>query len=851
MDVGAIQNRSITEEMRTAYLDYAMSVIVSRALPDTRDGLKPVQTRILFGMWDMGMRANTPYKKCARIVGDVLGKMHPHGDSSVYDALARLAQPWNMRYPLVDGQGNFGSIDGDPPAAMRYTEARLSAIAEEMLFDIEKNTVDFRDNFDGTFREPTVLPARLPNLLLNGANGIAVGMATNIPPHNLSEICQAIVYLIDHEDCSVEELIKFVPGPDFPTGGLILGNEGVNAAYATGRGQVTIRAKAHVEEGARNSHQIIVTELPFQVNKARLQERIAELVREKKIEGIRDLRDESDRNGMRVVIMLKQDAQPRKVLNALYKHTQMQTSFGINMLSLIEDGRQPRLLPLKRMLQEYVDHRRVVIRRRTEFDLEKARARAHILEGLKRAIDILDEVIRTIRESRSRESARTNLMRDYSFSEAQANAILDMQLGRLAALERKRIEDELAELVKTILELEEILANTAKLNSLIKADLKYLEEKYGDARRTQIVYGVNGEVSDEDLIPDTKLLITMSDRGYIKSQLPEVFRTQRRGGRGKKGATIREEDVMSHILTCNSMHDLLFFTNNGRVYKLKAHEVPDSSRTAKGLPLVNLIDLQPNEPVTSMLSVPDYDQAKYLLMATRRGKIKRTLLEEYSSVRSNGLIAIGLEAGDELGWVTTTMGDEDVVLTTRMGKTLRFDQAQVRSMGRPASGVRGIGLRFGDEVISMNTVTPEHMDTAQLITIGKNGKGKRTPLKLYSRKGRATYGVITMALTDDDTVALARVIYHDMVLTIITTNGIILRTEASQLRVCGRSAQGVKVVELDDNDTVVAMAADEPEDDTEKQKRILDLGDMIGVDMLELSDDDGEESAADDSEAGE
>lgn len=844
MDAGAIQNRNITDEMRTAYLDYAMSVIVSRALPDTRDGLKPVQTRILYGMWDMGMRANTAYKKCARIVGDVLGKMHPHGDSSVYDALARLAQPWNMRYPLVDGQGNFGSIDGDPPAAMRYTEARLSAIAEEMLFDIEKNTVDFRDNFDGTYREPTVLPARLPNLLLNGANGIAVGMATNIPPHNLGEICRAIVYLIDHTDCSVEDLLKFVPGPDFPTGGLILGTDGINAAYATGRGQVTIRAKAHVEEGTRNSHQIIITELPFQVNKARLQERIAELVREKKIEGIRDIRDESDRNGMRVVIMLKQDAQPRKVLNALYKHTQMQTSFGINMLSLIEEGRQPRLLTLKRMLQEYVEHRQVVIRRRTEFDLEKARARAHILEGLKRAIDILDEVIRTIRESRSREAARTNLMRDYAFTEAQANAILDMQLGRLAALERKRIEDELAELVTTIAELEEILANPAKLNSLIKADLKYLEEKYGDARRTQIVYGVNGEVSDEDLIPDTKLLITMSDRGYIKSQQPEVFKTQRRGGRGKKGASIREEDVMSHILTCSSMHDLLFFTNLGRVYKLKAHEVPDSSRTAKGLPLVNLIDLQPNEHVTSMLSVPDYDQAKYLLMATRRGKIKRTLLEEYSTVRSNGLIAIGLEAGDELGWVTTTMGDEDVMLTTRMGKSLRFDQGQVRPMGRPASGVRGITLRFGDEVISMDTVTPEHMDTAQLITIGKHGKGKRTPLKLYTRKGRGTQGVNTMTLSEEDTVALARVIYNDMVLTFITSNGIILRTEASELRVCGRSAQGVKVVALDDNDTVVAMAADEPEDDSEKQKRILDLGDMIGVDMFEAGEEDGDDDAA-------
>lgn len=845
MEVGAVQNRNITDEMRTAYLDYAMSVIVQRALPDTRDGLKPVQTRILFGMWDLGMRANQPYKKSARIVGDVLGKMHPHGDSSVYDALARMAQPWNMRYPLIDGQGNFGSIDGDPPAAMRYTEARLSAIAEEMLFDIEKNTVDFRDNFDGTFREPTVLPGRLPNLLLNGASGIAVGMATNIPPHNLGEICRAIVYLVDHPDASTEDLLKIVPGPDFPTGGLILGSEGINAAYSSGRGLVTIRAKAHVEEGTRNSHQIIVTELPFQVNKARLQERIAEMVREKKIDGIRDIRDESDRNGMRIVIMLKQDAQPRKVLNALYKHSQMQTTFGINMLSLVENGRQPRLLTLKRMLQEYIGHRREVIRRRTEFDLDKARARAHILEGLTRAIDILDEVIQTIRDSRTRDSARNNLMRNYSFSEAQSNAILDMQLGRLAALERKRLEDELAEVRKTIAELEEILGNESKLLSLIKADMKYLEEKYGDARRTQIVYGVNGEVNDEDLIPDAKLLITLSDRGYIKSQSPDIFRTQRRGGRGIRGAATREEDVMSHILTCNTMHDLLFFTNRGRVYRLKAHEVPDASRTAKGLPLVNLIDLQPQESVTSVLSVADYDSAKYLLMATRRGKIKRSLLEEYSMVRSNGLIAIGLDEGDELGWVTTTMGDEDVVLTTSLGKTIRFEQSQVRSMGRPASGVRGINLRPEDEVISMDTISESQAKTAQLITISRQGKGKRTPAALYPRKGRGTQGVISMVLGADDSIALARVIDFEMLLTFITSNGIVLKTQASEIRLCGRSAQGVRVLSLDESDTVVAMAADDPEDENQKQKRILDVGDMIGVDMFESVDDEDDAPAGD------
>jgi len=526
----------------------------------------------------------------------------------------------------------------------------------------------------------------------------------------------------------------------------------------------------------------------------------------------------------------------------------MQTTFGINMLSLVENGRQPRLLTLKRMLQEYIGHRREVIRRRTEFDLDKARARAHILEGLTRAIDILDEVIQTIRDSRTRDSARNNLMRNYSFSEAQSNAILDMQLGRLAALERKRLEDELAEVRKTIAELEEILGNESKLLSLIKADMKYLEEKYGDARRTQIVYGVNGEVNDEDLIPDAKLLITLSDRGYIKSQSPDIFRTQRRGGRGIRGAATREEDVMSHILTCNTMHDLLFFTNRGRVYRLKAHEVPDASRTAKGLPLVNLIDLQPQESVTSVLSVPDYDSAKYLLMATRRGKIKRSLLEYYNKVRSTGVTAIGLDEGDELGWVTTTMGDEDVVLTTSLGKTIRFEQSQVRSMGRPASGVRGINLRPEDEVISMDTISASQAKTAQLITISRHGKGKRTPAALYPRKGRGTQGVISMILGADDSIALARVIDFEMLLTFITSNGIVLKTQAGEIRLCGRSAQGVKVLSLDENDTVVAMAADDPEDENQKQKRILDMGDMIGVDMFDSGDDDDDQAAPGDDE---
>ncbi len=817
MEIGIVRPRNITEEMRSAYLDYAMSVIVSRALPDARDGLKPVQARILFGMWDMGIRANQPHKKCARIVGDILGKMHPHGDGAVYDALARLVQPWNMRYPLVDGQGNFGSVDGDPPAAMRYTEARLTPIAEEMLIDIEKNTVDFRDNFDGTFREPAVLPARLPNLLLNGAAGIAVGMATNIPPHNLGELCDAIAYLIDNPDATVEDLIAIVPGPDFPTAGMILGTDGIMNAYSTGRGHITLRARAHIEEAARGAFHIVVTELPYQVNKARLQERIAELARERKIEGIRDVRDESDRTGMRLVIILKQDAQPRKVLNALYKHTQMQTTFGVNMLALVEGGRQPRLLTLKRMLQEHIDHRRDVIRRRTEFDLEKARARAHILEGLKIALDNLDAVITTIRNSRSRDNARINLMSGFALSEAQANAILDMQLGRLAALERQRIEEEYRDVIKLIGELEDILANPRKVLHLIKQDLKYLKEKYGDPRRTRIVPDANGEVSDEDLIPDVRVLITLTDRGYIKRQSPDVYRTQRRGGRGVRGAATREQDVVRHILTASTMDDLLFFTDRGKVYQLKAHELPDASRTAKGLPLVNLIALEPGEQVTSVLAVPDFEKAEYLIMATVRGKIKRTALKEYSQVRSNGLIAIGLEEGDLLGWVAMTHGHEDILLTTARGQTVRFRQEEVRPMGRPASGVIGVALDADDRVVSMDLA----QEGAALLVVTVNGIGKRTDLAEYPVKGRATSGVITIRLRQGDEVAVAHVVRDRSLLTFISEGGMVMRTEAGGISMFGRSTQGVTIVNLAAKDRVAALCVEEPDDGEERSDRIL------------------------------
>jgi DNA gyrase subunit A len=808
MEIGIVRPVSITDEMRSAYLSYAMSVIVSRALPDARDGLKPVQRRILYAMLREGHRYNQRYSKCAGIVGEVLKKYHPHGDSAVYDALVRLAQPWNMRYPLIDGQGNFGSVDGDAAAAYRYTEARLTEIAEELLRDIEKNTVDWRPNFDGEHEEPKMLPALLPNLLLNGASGIAVGMATNIPPHNLNEICDGIIHLIDNPEATVEDLIKIIPGPDFPTAANILGTQGIMEAYSTGRGQITLRAKAHVEEAARGAFHIVVTELPYQVNKARLQERIAELAKDRKIEGIRDVRDESDRSGMRLVIILKQEAQPKKVLNALYKHTQMQNTFGVNMLALVEGGQQPRVLTLKRVLQEHIEHRREVIRRRTEFDLEKARERAHILEGLKIALDNLDEIIRTIRESRTADSARNNLIRNFSLSERQAAAILELQLRRLAALERKKIEDEYREVIKLIAELEDILANPRRVLHMIQDDLRNLKTKFGDARRTRIMPDVDGEVSDEDLIPDVRVLITLTDRGYIKRQQGDTYRTQRRGGRGIKGMMTREQDVVRHIISCGTLNDLLFFTDRGKVYQLKAHEVPDSSRTAKGLPLVNLISLEPGEQVTSILAVEDFDDGEYLLMATQRGKIKRTLLKEYSQVRSNGLIAIGLEEGDLLGWVTMSQGNEDILMTTARGQTIRFRQEEVRPMGRPATGVIGINLDNGDRVVNMSLAR----EGADLLVVTAKGFGKRTELSEYPTKGRAGGGVITLRIRPNDEIVSAAIVTDRSLLTFITTSGMVMRTTTEDISQLGRATQGVTLIDPNEGDKVAALSAEEPEE---------------------------------------
>lgn len=808
MEIGIVRPVNIVDQMRTAYLDYAMSVIVQRALPDVRDGLKPVQRRILYGMWDMGIRHNTAYKKSARIVGDVMGKMHPHGDQSVYDALVRLAQEWSMRYMLIDGQGNFGSVDGDPAAAMRYTEARLANVAEELLYDIDKNTIDFIPNFDGSYQQPSVLPARLPNLLLNGAAGIAVGMATNIPPHNLGELCDAINLLIDNPEATVEELLEIVPGPDFPTGGIILGNEGIVNAYSTGKGHIIIRAKAHIEEAARGAFHIVLTELPYQVNKARLQERIAELVKDKKIEGIRDVRDESDRSGIRLVVILKQDAQPRKVLNHLFKFTSMQVTFGVNMLALV-DGLQPRVLTLKKALQHYVEYRQSVIRRRTEFELARARARAHILEGYKIALDQLDAIIQTIRDSRSRESARNNLQRNFRLSELQANAILEMQLGRLAALERKKIEDEYREVLKVITGLEAILGDERKVLALIKEDLAYLKEKYGDVRRTRIMAGATGDISAEDLIPDIQVLVTVTDRGYIKRLPADTYRTQHRGGKGIKGMATREADVVEHMLTCNTLDDLLFFTDRGKVYQLKAHEVPDASRTAKGLPLVNLISLEPGEQIKAILNVPDFDDGEYLVMATVRGKIKRTILNEYSSVRSNGLIAIGLEENDELRWVRMSNGNEDILLTSRKGQTIRFHQDQVRAMGRPASGVIGMNLDADDRVLSMELAVPDK----DLLVVTTKGFGKRTALPDYPVKGRAGGGVITIKLREGDEIAAAQVIAPSDSLTLISRNGIVIKVAADSISRLGRLTQGVIVMSLKPGDSVAALSVESQQEE--------------------------------------
>jgi DNA gyrase subunit A len=807
-NLGAVQLASIETEMRSSYLDYAMSVIVQRALPDARDGLKPVQRRILYAMSELGMRSNSRYRKSAGVVGEVLKNFHPHSDTAVYDTLVRMAQNFNLRYPLIDPQGNFGSVDGDGAAAMRYTECRLAPIADEMLSDIDKNTVDFKPNYDASTKEPKVLPATLPNLLVNGAVGIAVGMATNIPPHNLTEIADAVRYVIDNPDCTIEDLMEIVQGPDFPTGGTILGREGIRAAYSTGRGRVVIRAKAFVEESARgNRFQIVATELPYQVNKAALLERIAELVKDGKIDGISDLRDESDRTGMRMIIELKRDAQPMKVLNNLFKHTAMQQTFGINMLALVEDGMVPRVLTLKRALQEYIAHRQVVITRRTEFELERARKRAHILEGLKKALDIIDQIIATIRKSRTTETARNNLISEYQFSEVQAQAILDMRLARLAALERKKIEDELKEVRAQIKYLEGLLADPKKILGLISDDMTRLKESYGDERLTRI-QDVSGDLSEEDLIPQHGVLVTLTKRGYVKRINEDVYRTQHRGGKGITGVTMREADDIQQLMAANTHDSLLVFTNRGRVFQVKVHEIPDAGRTAKGLPIVNILAMQPDETVATMLPIKDFTKAEYLFFTTRLGQVKRTALSQFQSVRSTGIIAIGLEPHDELAWVRVTGGKDEIVLVTQKGQAIRFAESDARPMGRPAAGVIGIRLEPGDRVIASECVR----DDEDLLVVGTKGLGKRTPMSQFSRIKRGGKGVTAMKLTSrTGDIVQAAMVRGDETVVMLSTAGQLIRIPCSQINRSGRATQGVTLMRMSgDNETVASMTVIQP-----------------------------------------
>jgi DNA gyrase subunit A len=812
MEIGNIQQVDIDAQMREAYLDYAMSVIVARALPDARDGLKPVHRRILFAMDELGIRSNGSYKKSARIVGEVLGKYHPHGDSAVYETMARMAQDFSMRYPLVDGQGNFGSIDGDAPAAMRYTEARLNKMAEEMLADLDKDTVDFGPNFDDSLEEPTVLPARLPNLLLNGSAGIAVGMATNIPPHNLRELTGAINHLIDNyakiDDISVDELMKFVPGPDFPTGGMIVGTEGILSAYSTGRGRVVMRGVAHIEEMKGSRHQIVVTEIPYQVNKTSLIERIADLARSEKIDQISDMRDESDQRGMSIVIELKRGAQPKKVLNQLYKYTALQSTFGVIMIALVADesGRaEPRTLPLKRMLQIFIEHRQNVIVRRSNFELAKARARQHILDGLLIALNNIEAVIKTIREAQDADEAKTNLMKKFKLSELQAQAILDMQLRRLAALERWKIEEEHKQVQAQIDHLEDLLAHPQKILALIKSDMEELAEKYGDDRRTKIAADAKEELHEEDLVHDEAVLISLTERGYIKRVAAAAFKSQSRGGRGVMGHTMKDEDEVVMLIPARSLDTMLFFSDKGKVYSERVYQIPDADRAAKGIPLVNVLALDANERVTAAIAVSKFESHGYCMMATARGKVKRVNLEEFASVRPSGLIAVNLEEGDTLGWARLTSGKDEVIFVTENGQALRFSEEKVRSMGRAAAGVQGIKLKKGDAVTSMDVIQPN----GALLIVTTNGFGKQTPLKEYTAKGRATSGNYTIdpkAIPATGKIAAARVVQMEDDLTIMTANGVTLRLKVKEVKQAGRATRGVHLIKPQEGDYVASVA---------------------------------------------
>jgi DNA gyrase subunit A len=802
-----VSEQLITDEVQQSYLDYAMSVIVSRALPDVRDGLKPVHRRVLYAMWDIGLKANAKFRKSANVVGEVMAKYHPHGDSAIYETMVRMAQDFSLRHPLVNGQGNFGSMDGDRAAAMRYTEAKLKAIAEEMMFDIEKNTVTFVPNYDGAHKEPSVLPAKLPNLLINGTQGIAVGMATNILPHNLGEIVDGAIQIIENPECTTDDLSKIIKGPDFPTGGIIYNSKEIKQVYSTGRGGIVCRAQTNIEETKNGSFRIIVSEVVYQTNKSNLLEKIANLVKEKKIEGIRDLRDESNKDGVRIVIELKKDTYPKKILNQLFKHTQLQATLHSNMLALV-DGIQPRVLNVKTILEEFVKHRQDVVTRRTQFELDKAKDRAHILEGLVMALDKIDLVISTIKKSKDREEAKVNLVKKFKLSERQAVAILEMKLQQLANLERLKLEAELKEKMKLIKELEAILKSPAKIKTIIKDEITELRDKYAEPRRTQLVpHGVDS-FSMEDLVPNEEMIVMVTASGYIKRLPPETFKIQGRGGKGVIGVTTKEEDVVEQFFTTSTHDDLLFFTTKGRVFQLKGYDIPQTSRTAKGQALVNFLQLDTNERVSSILPSTEIGDSKYLVMVTSGGTIKKTALEDFSNVRRSGLIAIKLKNGDNLQWVKPSGGENNIVLVTAGGQAIRFAEKDIRAMGRAASGVRGIKLKGDDNVVGMGILDTKQVKEAKLAVIMEKGYGKRTDVKAYKVQGRGGSGIKTAKITTKTgKIVSGRLVYgeeNDII--IISSKGQVIRLAIKGVNILGRDTQGVKVMRFKDpNDTVASV----------------------------------------------
>jgi DNA gyrase subunit A len=796
----ALDMVNIEEEMKKSYLEYSMSVIVGRALPDVRDGLKPVHRRVLYAMHDMKNYFNRPYKKSARVVGDVIGKFHPHGDAAVYDTIVRLAQDFSMRYPLVDGQGNFGSVDGDPPAAMRYTEVRMTKLAQNFLDDIDKETVDFTPNYDGSLEEPALLPTSIPNLLVNGSSGIAVGMATNIPPHNLTEVTQAVERVIDDPEVSVKDLMRIVPGPDFPTAGFILATAGIKEAYETGKGIIKIRARAFIEKVGQNRERIIISEIPFMVNKTKLLERIAELVKEKKVEGVADIRDESDRDGMRVAVDIKREGNALVIMNRLYKYTQMEVSFGIIFLAIVK-GR-PQVLNLKEMLVLFVEHRREVIVRRTIYDLRKAEERAHILEGLKKALDALDEVIEAIRSSADPKEAKSRLMADFSLTEVQAQAILDMRLQRLTGLEREKIQSEYQELLKNISQYKAILASPAMVLQIIKDEMKQIRESFGDERRTEILHEV-GQIDVEDLIAEEDMVVTISHEGYIKRNPISLYRAQRRGGKGLTGARPKEEDFVEMLFVASSHDYLLFFTNKGRVYWKKVHEVPEAGRMSRGKAIVNLLELQKGERVATTLALRAFEENKYVVMATKEGLVKKTELTAYANPRTGGIVAIKINEEDELIGARVSTGSQDIFLTTRQGKSIRFNEDEIREMGRVAAGNIGIRMESDDQVVGMDVLD----EGATILTVTENGFGKRTRTEEYRVQGRGGKGILTIKTTQrNGLVVYACQVTDPDELMIITEQGKIIRLKVADISVIGRNTQGVKLIDLAEGEKVVAVA---------------------------------------------